>query len=225
VRKILAVKHELGLVKNRFAPLDGIDSVVSSKATLDLADEIARKAVTLVRDEQKIIPIKNIADKKVFLLAVSNGEDRNFVSASLAASLRQGGVKLEVATLDARSSPEEARAAMAKAVKADIVIAGLYGRVRSGSKNSTGLPDNGVKILRELLDSNKPVIGISFGNPYILNSFPTMKTYLTAYGDMTMLQRATGNAILGKQDITGRLPITLPGLAPRGTGVQIRATN
>jgi beta-N-acetylhexosaminidase len=223
VRKIMAVKHHLGLVKNRIAPLEGIDSVVSSNETQKLAEEIARRAVTLVRDENKMIPLKNIEDKKVFLLALSNGEDRNFVSASLAASLRAGGVKLEVGVLDARSTPEEARAALAKAEKADIVIAGLYGRVRSGAKNSTGLPEAGADALKKLLMTEKPVIGISFGNPYFLNTFPNMKTYLVAYGDMTMLQRASGAAILGKQDITGRLPITLPGLAPRGTGIQLKA--
>ncbi len=221
VRKILAAKYQLGLVKNRISPIENIDRIVSSNETLKLADEIARKAITLVRNDEKLIPLRDLANKKVFLLALSNGEDRNFVSAGLAASLRQGGVKLEVATLDARSTRDEARAALAKAAGADIVIAGLYGRVRSGSRNSTGLPEVGVEILKQLLESDQPVIGVSFGNPYFLNSFPNMKTYLTAYGDMTMLQRATGNAILGKQDITGKLPISLPGLAPRGTGIQL----
>ncbi len=223
VRKIMAVKHHLGLVKNRIAPLEGIDSVVSSNETQKLAEEIARRAITLVRDENQMLPLKNIEGKKVFLLALSNGEDRNFVSASLAASLRAGGVKLEVGVLDARSTPEEARAALAKAEKADIVIAGLYGRVRSGAKNSTGLPEAGADALKKLLKTEKPVIGISFGNPYFLSTFPNMKIYMVAYGDMTMLQRASGAAILGKQDITGRLPISLPGLAPRGTGIQLKA--
>ena len=64
-------------------------------------------------------------------------------------------------------------------------------------------------------------IGISFCNPYILSSFPDMKTYIVAYGDMPSLQRAAARAILGTQDITGHLPITLPGLHPRGTGIQM----
>jgi beta-N-acetylhexosaminidase len=225
VRRILAVKHYLGLVKKRITPLEDIDTVVSSSETQLLAEEIARKAITLVRDEDKLIPLTGLENKKVFLLALSNGEDRSFVAAGLTAALRQGGVKLETATLDSRSTAEEARAALAKAEKADIVIAGLYGRVRSGAKNSTGLPEPGVEILRRLLQDQKPTIGISFGNPYFLSTFPNMKTYVVAYGDMTMLQRASGAAILGKQNITGRLPITLPGLAARGTGIQLKMIN
>jgi beta-N-acetylhexosaminidase len=223
VRRILAIKYQLGLVKDRISPLENIDTVVSSVETQKLSEEIARRAITLVRNDDKMIPLNDLSNKSVFLLALSNGEDRNFISASLTASLRQAGVKLEVQTLDLRSTPEEARAALAKADKADIVIAGLYGRVRSGAKNSTGLPEAGVDALKKLLKTDKPVIGVSFGNPYFLNAFPELKTYVVAYGDMTTLQRAAGAAILGTQDITGRLPITIPDLAPRGTGIQLKA--
>lgn len=222
VRKILAAKYQLGLMKDRIAPLEKIDSVVSSNETLQLANEIARKAITLVRDEDKLLPLKDVKNKKVFLLAISNGDnDRNSVSNSLATSLRQGGATIEVMGLDGRSTKEEAGAALAKAAKSDIVIVGMYGRVRSGSKNSTGLPEASSNMLKQLLKSDKPVIGAAFGNPYFLNVFPEFRTYIVAYGEMSMLQRATGDGIMGKQPFTGKLPITLPGLAPRGTGIQL----
>ncbi len=73
------------------------------------------------------------------------------------------------------------------------------------------------------LSSNAPVVGISFGNPYLLQNFPTMKTYLVAYGDMPALQQATARAMLGETDITGRFPISLPSLYARGTGIQMKA--
>jgi beta-N-acetylhexosaminidase len=77
--------------------------------------------------------------------------------------------------------------------------------------------------LNELIDRNKPLLGISFGNPYLLMSFPKLQTYLVAYGDMPSLQKAAAMAVLGKTDISGRLPISLPGLYPLGAGIQIRA--
>ncbi|MBA2646244.1 MAG: hypothetical protein H0U81_05540, partial [Pyrinomonadaceae bacterium] len=63
----------------------------------------------------------------------------------------------------------------------------------------------------------------SFGNPYLLQSFPGLGTYLVAYGDMPSLQRAAARAVLGQIDVTGKLPISLPGLYPRGTGIQLKA--
>jgi len=37
------------------------------------------------------------------------------------------------------------------------------------------------------------------------------------------LQQATARALLGEIDVVGKLPISLPGLYPRGTGIQLKA--
>jgi beta-N-acetylhexosaminidase len=78
-------------------------------------------------------------------------------------------------------------------------------------------------VLNALIEKKVPVVGVSFGNPYLLRSFPGLGTYVVAYGDMPSLQRAAARAVLGQSDITGRLPISLPGLYPRGTGIQLKA--
>jgi beta-N-acetylhexosaminidase len=106
---------------------------------------------------------------------------------------------------------------------ADIVIASLYGRVRTGEIRSVGLPETGARLLSKLIATRKPLLAISFGNPYLLMNFPGLRTYLVAYGDMPSLQQAAARAILGRLDITGKLPISLPGLYARGTGVQVPA--
>ncbi len=49
------------------------------------------------------------------------------------------------------------------ASESDVILAGLFGRVRSGAKNSVGIPESGAKVLRELLGSDKKVINVSFG--------------------------------------------------------------
>ena len=57
VRKILAWKYEVGLVKNRITPIDQIDKIVSGPESDQLADEIATKAITLVRNDAGLIPM------------------------------------------------------------------------------------------------------------------------------------------------------------------------
>ena len=66
------------------------------------------------------------------------------------------------------------------------------------------------------------MIGISFGNPYILMAFPKLQTYLVAYGDMPSLQEATALGLAGQNDIKGHLPISLPGLYARGAGIELK---
>jgi beta-N-acetylhexosaminidase len=219
VLKQLAWKYELGLFDKKITPLDALDTAISSKETDQLADDIANKAVTLVRNNDGQLPLDR--SKKIAFLGLSNGiEGIGTPMTRFTANLRQNGVKVSPGYIEENSTIEQIAAARKAVNDAEIVIVGLYGRVRSGAKNSVGLPESGVAILREALASNKKVIGISFGNPYVLSSFPEMQTYLVAYGDMPSLQNAAVRSILGLQDITGRLPITLPGLHPRGTGIQ-----
>ena len=134
----------------------------------------------------------------------------------------RGGVKVETVVLDERSTDQEVQKAIERAKSADLVIASLYGRVRSGQVLSVGIPDSGARALSALMAAKTPIVGISFGNPYLLQSFQGLRTYLVAYGDMPSLQQAVARALLGEIDIGGKLPISLPGLYPRGTGIQVK---
>src|SRR5688572_2533972 len=219
VRRQLAWKHELGLFEERMTPLDAIDRIVSNSETTALTDEVATRAITLVRNDGGDLPLDR--SKKIAVIGISNGFDGGSVMNPLVGALRANGVRFTQGYIQENTLKENYDAARKAVSEADVVIVGLYGRVRSGAKNSVGVPDNGAAVLREALASGKRVIGISFGNPYVLGSFPELKTYLVAYGDMPSLQRAAARSILGIQDITGKLPISLPGLHPRGTGLNI----
>jgi beta-N-acetylhexosaminidase len=220
-RKILAAKYDAGLVENRFVSIDAIDERVSNKDAVALADEIAEHAITLVRDDAKELPLANqAADARLFNLAITNGDDRS-IAATFNAEMRRLGRRVEGVLLDERSTPAEVERAIERASRADTVIASLYGRVRSGQANSVGVPDAGARALKTLLERHKPIVGISFGNPYLLENFPALQTYLVAYGDMPCLQRAAARAILGRISITGKLPISLPNLYARGAGIQL----
>jgi beta-N-acetylhexosaminidase len=224
-RKILAAKYDLGLVEQRLTSIDMIDRIVGSKDVLKLAAEISEHAVTLVRDEDKLVPLKNLkSETKIFNLAVTNGDDRLLIANPFIARLNRSGVKVETVVLDERSSEQDVQKAIERATAADLVLASLYGRVRSGQVSSVGIPEPGARALSSVIAAKKPVVGISFGNPYLLQGCPGLRTYIVAYGDMPSLQQAVARALAGEIDINGKLPISLPGLYPRGTGIQVKAT-
>jgi len=223
-RKVLAAKYDLGLRQQRVTALDEIDRIVGGKETLDLANEIATHAITLVRNDAQLLPLNLGPKATIFNLAITNGDDRLVVTQPFVSALARSGRKVVTIVLDDRSSEAEVKKALDLAGKADLLIASLYGRVRSGQARSVALPGPGAKALEALIDRKAPIVGISFGNPYLLSSFPKLQTYLVAYGDMQSLQEAAAQALLGQRDITGRLPISLPGLYPRGTGIQLAAS-
>lgn len=222
-RKLLAAKYDLGLAHQRVTSLDAIDREVAGKRANQLADDIARDAITLVRNDAKLLPLDINSKSRIFNLAITNGDDRTVIAQPFIAALARGGLKAETIVLDDRSSDADVTKAIDKATRADAVIVSMYGRVRTGQARSVALPEPGTKALDDLIEKRARLIGISFGNPYILMSFPKLQTYLVAYGDMQSLQEETAQALLGQLDIKGRLPISLPGLYPRGTGIQLKA--
>jgi beta-N-acetylhexosaminidase len=223
-RRLLAAKYDLGLVKQRLTLIDRIDTNVSGREAVQLSNEIAEHAITLVRNDARLLPLDSLKpDARIFNLVVTNGDDRLFVANAFVNAMARGNRRLETIVLDERSSDAEVRQALERAEGADLVIASLYGRVRSGQARSVGLPEPGARALIELINRKAPIVGISFGNPYLLQNFPDLKTYLVAYGDMPSLQQAAARALLGAIDISGRLPITLPSGYARGTGIQLKA--
>jgi beta-N-acetylhexosaminidase len=222
VRRILAWKFELGLFRNKITPLGGIDSIVSGPETLDLATEIAERAITLVRNEKGALPLEK--SRRTVFIGVSNGFDGDATAASFNRTLRENGMRHQSFMIQENTSVETVTRAKAAMDEAEVVIVGLYGRVRTGAKNSVGLPEKGVALVREAIKDGKQVIGIGFGNPYSLLVFPEMKTYIATYGDMGSLQRAAGRAMMGRTDFSGRLPVSIPGLHPIGHGIETNNT-
>ena len=139
-RKILAAKYDLGLVKQRIAPIDEIDRIVAGKQAGMLADEIAKSAITLVRNDAGLFPLKLTPSAKVFNLAITNGDDRAWITQTFVGTMGRGGIKMETIVLDDRSSDADVKKALDAAGRAELVIVSMYGRVRSGQARSVALP-------------------------------------------------------------------------------------
>ena len=221
-RRLLAAKYDLGLTRQRIAPIEHVDRIVSNEAAMKLSDEIGERAITLVRDEAGLLPVGNPSPgESVYVLGITNGDDRQWIMNPFVGAL--GRRKIDGGVLDDRSSEKEVDFLLDRAKAAKLIIVAMYGRVRSGQSNSGALPEPGMRALRKLLERKAPIVAISFGNPYLLQSFPELKTYMVAYGDMPSLQRAAARALFGEIDISGKLPISLPALHARGTGIQLKA--
>ncbi|HXH39031.1 MAG TPA: beta-N-acetylglucosaminidase, partial [Thermoanaerobaculia bacterium] len=105
----------------------------------------------------------------------------------------------------------------AAAQNADVVIFAMAVRARSGS-GSIAVPEV-ARTLLATLGAKVPTIAISFGTPYLLREIPSVGTYFCAYGIQPVVQIAAVQGLFGEAPVTGKLPVTIPGLAPRGTGI------
>ena len=65
---------------------------------------------------------------------------------------------------------------------------------------------------------------LSLGNPYLVRSFADVKAYATTFSTAATSETAAVKAMFGEIPITGHLPITIPGIAKYGDGIQTAAT-
>jgi beta-N-acetylhexosaminidase len=195
VRRILKAKQFTGAPE---ADPDRIFRTVDSPEHVALAEEIARRALTLVRRQDGILPLRSGA--RVALIVVSDFPDFNPMQ-DLERELRQRANVVQVTVLDSRSRQEE----LPPAVNADVAVVAFAVRTRSGA-GSIAVPP----AARHLVASLKlPLVGISFGSPYLLREVPALGTYICAYGIQPVMQIAAAKAIFGEADFAGKLPVTI----------------
>ena len=65
---------------------------------------------------------------------------------------------------------------------------------------------------------SQPFVTVFFGNPYTAMGVPEAPAMLLTYDFSDAAERSAVRAIAGEIGITGKLPITLPGLFPIGHG-------
>jgi len=213
VRRILDAKGKVGFA---VGSMDEIFRTIDRKEHRAVATDIARRALTLLREEPGVLPLRK--DARVMILSVSDFDE---VANPLPDFARETASRLtmkpSVFLLDSRSPEEDAAPVLEAAQNTDIVILALGIRARSGAGHML-LPDVAKRAIAAF-PPNVKRIAIAFGSPYILQSVPTLPTYIAAYGPQPVLQVAAAAAIFGEAPITGRLPVTIPGFYSRGSGL------
>jgi beta-N-acetylhexosaminidase len=218
VERILRAKAALGLHENRTVDLEAVDRIVSSTGCQIVGQEIADRSITLVRNDQKVVPLNRQA--RVLNVTFTDEEDRT-ITQPFVNELRRRIPSLDSVVIDLRSKDEDTKQVLDRINKQnfDTVIFASTVRARSG-KGSVALPPLGLQLAEELVKRN--AIVISFGNPYLLQAMPSAETYIAAYSPFPFSQRAAAKALLGEIEFTGKLPVSLPGLYSRGHGLKAK---
>ncbi|HEY7181821.1 MAG TPA: glycoside hydrolase family 3 N-terminal domain-containing protein [Blastocatellia bacterium] len=223
VERVLRAKAALGLNVNRMADLREVDRVMSNPRFNEIAQQIADRSITLVRDEQRRLPLNPKA--RLFNITFTD-EDDPAITKVFVDELRSRAAQVDGILLDYHSTESEVSRSLARLDegKYDAVILSVAVRARSG-KGSVALPPICKRLSDELIRRNLPLTVISFGNPYLLAAMPNTPSYLLAYSPFPVSQRAAAKAVFGEIEIGGKLPAAIPGLYPRGHGLSMRAVN
>jgi beta-N-acetylhexosaminidase len=91
----------------------------------------------------------------------------------------------------------------------------------AANRGSVALQGGLVQFLNTLARGPAPIALISLGNPYLLRDFPEVSAYAATFSTTQTSEVAAAKAILGKIPITGKMPVSIPGLAKVGDGLYV----
>lgn len=219
VERILKTKARLGLHRQKLVDVMRLNERIATNEHLRSADKLFEDSITLVKNNGTVIPFAAKEQKiAVFSLSSDPGgflDGRTFIREILDRSPESVGFYADAFTGD-----EFLADYMEEAREADVIVFGLFSSLRAW-KGSVGLNQKHIQLIQEAAGSSTPVVVISFGSPYFLRQFPDVDCYLCAYRWDDPAQKAAAKALFGEIDITGRLPVSLPGLYPLGHGLAL----
>jgi len=234
VRRILLMKYWIGLHENRYVDVPGYRSIVASNEHRELAIEIARKSMTLVRNENDILPVLIDDDKRIHVVVIADRRNQQVAVTRpystrhtepageyFIRQLRARYNNVDVFRLDPRSNQIEIDSLMNKLSESDIVIGAAYVQARS-SQGDIAIPEEMRRALVSISETGIPYVLVSFGDPYFIKNVPDVDAYLCAYSSAEASVEAAVETILGVNNPEGLLPVTIPGIAPFGTGLFYR---
>lgn len=223
VVRLLEAKARLGLAGRR--PLDraALHREVGRPEDLERAKGIARRAITLVRKAGDVLPLRPERPLDVLHLVLAS----DWVNANIGEGdgipgrvLREHGARVESRRAGPEISPAVADGIVAAAAAKSHVVVSAFVRVTS-SKGRADMDAGHAALIRRLAATGTPVVVAAYGSPYLLAQFPEVQGYLCAYGADSTVQRAATEALFGEHALTGRLPVSIPGQAAFGDGVQV----
>ncbi len=218
VRRILRAKERLGLAKNRFVDVDALNSKFGKPEFQAAAQDIADRGVTLLRNDAHALPLDATKPLRLLVVALSGDPDA-FPGADFEDEIRNHVDSVTVLRADTQFSSVQSLK-LPPPESYDAAIVGIWVRV-ADRKGSVGLPDEQAAFVNQILASPKPVIVAGFGSPYVIERFPAAKTWVAEFSTQDVSQRAVARAIFGQNAISGKIPVTVPGVVKRGDGIPL----
>ncbi|WP_317046523.1 glycoside hydrolase family 3 N-terminal domain-containing protein [Nonlabens agnitus] len=197
VRKILMAKYQVGL--NNYSPVD-TENLISDLHTQmdDMVYEFAmEQAITLLKNDKKILPIKNLETKKIAYVHLGDDSGDAFLK------------QLNKYTTVDRVEGNDIATLLRNLSKYNTVIVGAH-RSNDNPWTSYKLSSKELSWLKAISKNHKVIVDL-FVRPYMLDQLKDIKgmeAIVMSYQNSQWSQEISAQMIFGARDITGRLPVS-----------------
>jgi beta-N-acetylhexosaminidase len=219
VMRVLEAKVRIGVMKKKFVELDEISDVFDSEEDISHAQQASDRAVTLVRNERDVVPLAASAQSCLVVVV-----ERRTSSAGtrMIDSFRKFAPKSQIVVVDASMNAAALSAMVGDTAKCSTIVVAAFATV-AANRGSVGLNGELTPFIAKLTEGSAPVAIVAMGNPYLLSAFPKTAAYLATFSSTPPSEVAAAKALFGEIPIAGHMPVTIPGFAKYGDGIQLPA--
>ncbi len=217
-KKILAYKYKTGLAELIPIETENIISDLNNYEAKYLNRKLYEKAVTLVKNDDDIIPLRKLDTLRIASVSIGTGIDNDFQQ-----SLGKYA-EIKKFYLPKISTEDERNILIEDLSKYDLIIIGIQKTNMFASRNF-GISDECIEFVNKISSEKKIILDI-FANPYSLSNFSlnkNIKAVLVSYQDNPLTNDISGQIIFGGIGAMGRLPVTASADFPLGTGINTEA--
>tara|TARA_S200000501_G_scaffold379008_1_gene446226 strand:+ start:25625 stop:28594 length:2970 start_codon:yes stop_codon:yes gene_type:complete len=217
--KILRMKEKIGLNDNRFVSLENAQTALRDSSFRTISNSIASKSLTLVRNNSKFFPLKLKKQEKLYLIDVYDHPNDHSESITTKA-LRNMGANLKSFQVDESDNKFVFNSILAQIPTGAKIIINAFVNP-SSRKDRITLSRRQQSFIKSLNQKSKNVLLNSYGSPYLIEAFAGIGNYICSWKGSRTMQNAFVMALTGREKISGKLPITIPGIAERSYGIEI----
>lgn len=194
VRRILLLKERFGVLGG-VAPADPELAMaeVTSQDKKDLSLEIARKAVTIAKNEGGLLPLKPADGKRVLLVSMHSALPR--LLDAFEAVYPNVSATGPVEASDEVKIPSDTAAIVVATCPSEPWTEGMDVARQA-------------RMVNRLLQGDIPVVALALREPYDIKDYPGASAYVCTYGYRNELLQAAAEVIMGKIPATGQLPVS-----------------
>ncbi|MEE8437745.1 MAG: serine hydrolase, partial [Candidatus Neomarinimicrobiota bacterium] len=219
--RTLLLKEKAGLHNQNRINFEYLQKTLGINEHRKIAGKMASEAITLVKNDGGILPLNPGLEDTLYIFDLYD-YNNNHSESMATKKLKSGGRKTLTFQIDKSDSLDYARSLLKQIPENALIIVNAFVNPVE-HKDEIFLPQAEAEFLHFLNAHSDRVILVSFGSPYIIQEFPETPVYICAYKDMGLMHTALAKALLGKKDISGRLPVSIPGVAEIGDGISIKS--
>lgn len=202
-KKILATKFWVGLDKNETIKTKNLYHKLNQSKYISLKHELVENAITLLKNEDEILPIKNMETLNIATVVIGDTSLNAF----------QETVELYTTAthfnIGRNASSEEFNSLMNKLEAYNLILVANTNTDQRPSKNF-GIKPNAVDFVNKLSERKNVVFDL-FSNPYALANYRDLKeakAIIMSYEDNDLSYEKSVQAIFGGVPFRGKLPIS-----------------